>query len=152
MDITRRIERHNGLITVNDYLVLDHLQREKGRFKTTSTQGYEIRIFLERGKILQENELLQTNCGHTLQVKYAAESVMTATTQSWLSLSQGSYHLGNRHVRLQIGKLWLRFKPDHVLQKLVESYGFKVKRHNAIFIPTPGAYSHHANHAHLQTH
>ncbi len=131
-----------------DSIKLDYLQREKGRFKTVSTKGYEICLFLKRGKTLKENELLRSSCGYELVVAYAEESVMTATAKDWQQFCKVCYHMGNRHVRLQIGRLWIRFKPDHVLKELSENHGLSVKEHDAVFIPESGAYARNNHHTH----
>ncbi len=150
VDIT---QRSNQFGVVTDNIKLDYLQREKGRFKITSAAGHEVRLFLERGKVLQPNEILKSACGHELMVVYAEEEVMTAMADSWKVFSQVCYHMGNRHVRLQVGERWIRFKPDHVLRELAERFGLTVTEHSAVFTPEAGAYAAgHSHHHHDHTH
>lgn len=126
--------------TVDDVVVLDHIQREKARLKITSQKGVEVRIFLERGNILQPNEVLQSSCNKFVSVSLAKESVVTARTDSWADFSRACYHLGNRHTRIQIGERWLRFMQDSVLIELVEHLGLYTEIKDAEFEPESGAY------------
>jgi len=127
---------------VDDVIVLDHIQREKGRFKVLSRNGEEVRLFLERGYLLQRDELLQSRCQKLLRVELAKETVVTAKTDSWSDFSRACYHLGNRHTRIQIGACWLRFIEDPVLVKLVERLGLQIIKEQAEFEPESGAYGH----------
>ncbi len=127
---------------VDDSIYLDHIQREKARLKVTSAKGEEVRLFLERGHTLQGDEILLSACERYVQVKLADEPVITASTDSWQDFSRACYHLGNRHVRLQIGELWLRFLPDPVLMELVQHLGLSAIRQEAEFAPESGAYGH----------
>ena len=128
-------------------LVLDHLQREKGRFKTFLSDGTEVRVFLERGKVLPIGQGLRSVCGRHLVVEGALEPVVLARTDNWVLFANACYHLGNRHVRLQIGDRWLRMTPDHVVEEMLVTLGLDVFHENAVFEPESGAY-HGAAHAH----
>ncbi len=144
-------------IAVDEQLPLDHLLREKGRFKTETASGIETRVFLERGNTLQIGEVLKTQCGKTIQVTGAQEDVITATCDDWETFSKACYHLGNRHVKLHIGDKWLRITPDHVLEEMLQLLGLATQHEQAIFSPESGAYSqsgengkhhHHSEHMH----
>ncbi|MGB5325245.1 MAG: urease accessory protein UreE [Pseudomonadales bacterium] len=136
-----------------DTIVLDHVQREKGRLKVISSNGQEVGLFLERGKLLHRGDVLRTDCNKYLRVELAKEPVITASAKCWEAFSRACYHLGNRHVRLQLGEMWLRFQEDPVLVELVEHLGLTAQREMAEFEPESGAYGHgHAgkagHHAH----
>lgn len=136
---------------VDDQLVLDHLQREKGRFKAMANSGVEVRVFLERGQTLHIGEILRSECGKQLSVAGAVEPVITARTEDWGLFSKACYHLGNRHVKLQIGDRWLRITPDHVLEDMLQQLGLSTEHEQAVFVPEPGAYlqrGHHDHHHH----
>ena len=128
-------------------LALDHLQREKGRFKTLLADGTEVRVFLERGNVLHIGQGLRSACGRYLVVAGATEPIVLARTDDWVLFSRACYHLGNRHIRLQIGERWLRITPDHVLEEMLVKLGLEVIHQEAVFEPEPGAYS-EAGHAH----
>jgi len=134
---------------INDSITLDQDTRKKARIKGQTDQGKEIGIFVERGHPLLVGEILKTECGLLIEVKGKAEDVSTAVAQDWLSFSKVCYHLGNRHTSLQIGELWVRFKPDHVLEELAEKYGLSINKTPAIFEPENGAYGGRSHsHAH----
>jgi urease accessory protein len=131
---------------IDDYVVLDHDIRVKGRFKVTSQKGVEVRVFLERGKTLKVGEVLKTECGKEIEILGAEEDVTRATCDDWAVFSKACYHLGNRHVKIQIGgggdsERWLRMKPDYVLEEMLELLGLTVTKDNAVFLPEDGAYS-----------
>ncbi|MDT8398006.1 MAG: urease accessory protein UreE [Pseudomonadales bacterium] len=127
---------------VHDRIMLSHEQRDKGRIRTLSTAGEEVRIFLERGRPLAVGEYLLTTCGRHVLVEGAVETVASASCDDWLSFSRACYHLGNRHVKVQLGACWLRLLPDHVLEDLLRLQGLEIRHEQAVFIPEPGAYSH----------
>jgi len=137
-------------------LVLDHLQRDRGRLRAHTSDGSEVRIFLERGKPLQVGEILLSQCGKLVEVVGAEEPVTTARCEDGFTFSRACYHLGNRHVKLQIasgeheGERWLRITPDHVLEEMLELLGLSLTREQAVFVPESGAYS--AGHAHGHSH
>ncbi|TXS95726.1 urease accessory protein UreE [Parahaliea maris] len=137
---------------VNQQLVLTHDQRERGRLRAFAEDGEEVRLFLERGKTLAIGEFLRGRCGKVLQVAGATEPVMTALCDDWHTFSRACYHLGNRHVKLQVGQCWLRITPDHVLAEMLQGLGLSVREEEAVFVPESGAYSHGAGHHHHHDH
>jgi urease accessory protein len=136
----------NGAGHVDARLVLNHEQRDKGRLRAVSAEGHEIHLFLERGKPLQVGEYLRSQCGKTVVVEGAIEPVVTALCDDWLMFSRACYHLGNRHVKMQIGPRWLRIAPDHVLEELLQLLGLQLRHDEAVFIPECGAYAHGHHH------
>lgn len=131
----------------DDSIVLDHDQRAKGRLKVISEEGREVRVFLDRGNSLAIGSVLHSRCNLFIEVKGAEEEVTLARASDWLSFSKACYHLGNRHVRLQLGDQWLCFKPDHVLEDMLKRMGLSVEHTQLVFDPEHGAYA-HGNHAH----
>lgn len=133
---------------VDDEVVLAHEVREKGRFKVMSKKGIEVRVFLERGKTLEVGEYLQTECGKVIAIAGAEEEVVKASCDDWQTFSKACYHLGNRHVKIQVGERWLRIKPDYVLEEMLELLGLSLTKETAVFVPESGAYAggHHHHH------
>ncbi|PCJ21826.1 MAG: urease accessory protein UreE [Gammaproteobacteria bacterium] len=125
---------------IHDEVILDHLQRERGRFKAIATSGTEVRVFLERGNPLSIGDVLRSHCGKNIAVIGALEAVAIASTENWQQFSKACYHLGNRHTKLQMGERWLRFTPDHVLEELVQKFGLSIRHEKVVFEPEPGAY------------
>lgn len=138
----RRSHSHDP---VDDSVTLDHDTRKKARIKITTDQGRALGIFMQRGHPLLVGEVLKTECGLLIEVKGKAEEVATAIATDWMDFSRICYHLGNRHTTLQIGPLWVRFKPDHVLEELAENYGLSINKTPAIFEPESGAYGGHSH-------
>lgn len=154
LEIHERLGTHCR-VPVHARIVLTHEQRERGRLRTVSSDGEEVRIFLERGTPLMVGEYLRTTCGKHLVVEGACEEVVTAYCNDWLVFSRACYHLGNRHVKLQLGERWLRLLPDHVLEELLQLLGLNVVHEQAVFIPENGAYGaagHHHHHGHSLLH
>jgi len=130
-------------------LVLTHDQRCRARLKTQTIEGVPVGVFLPHGQPLIVGEFLLTDCGKTLRVDGAAEPVASAYCEDTLLFSRACYHLGNRHVKIQIAERTLRITPDPVLEDMLRMLGLTVRKEHAVFIPEEGAYSGHShNHEH----
>lgn len=145
LEIYERIGMHCHQ-EVSATVVLESDQRDRGRLKLVSTDGEEVRVFLERGKPLQVGEYLKSDCGKVVQVAGAVESVAHAICADWHTFARACYHLGNRHTKIEVGELWLRIKPDHVLEEMLALLGMVVTHEEAVFNPENGAYSHGHHH------
>lgn len=144
LKITKYLEQ--SAQAVDDYITLPFELRQKGRFKAVSDKGVELGVFLERGQVLAHDDRLQAEDGQVFAVVAQPESVVTAHAENWPSFARACYHLGNRHVTLQLGDCWLRFQPDHVLEHLAEHLGLRLELGDAPFHPESGAY--HGHHSH----
>ena len=151
LDIYERLGTHCHA-KVNATVVLSHEQRERGRLRLQSTEGMEVRLFLERGKPLKVGEYLKSQCGQIVRIEGAVEDVMMAQCTDWPTFARACYHLGNRHVKVQVGELWLRIKPDHVLGDMLAQLGLTVHLQQAVFVPESGAYARAAAHHHHHDH
>ncbi|ALO44455.1 urease accessory protein UreE [Pseudoalteromonas phenolica] len=136
---------NNSEVEVDDSVTLDFDTRKKVRIKSRTDNGYDLGIFLQRGHPLFIGDILKTDCGLHIEVKGLPEEVSTAYATDWDTFSKICYHLGNRHTILQIGLLWVRYKPDHVLDELCEKFGLSINHTLAIFAPETGAYHTHAH-------
>lgn len=145
MDVYQRLGLDPGL-QCDEVIVLTQEQRDKGRLKAVSDTGTEVRVFLERGKPLLVGEILKSECGKHIQVQGAVEPVTRAECDDWHTFSRACYHLGNRHVKLQVGDRWLQMTPDHVLEDMLTMLGLTVSHVDAVFVPESGAYSHGHHH------
>jgi urease accessory protein len=132
-------------------LVLPFGDRSKSRLLAKLDNGEEAGLFLERGSVLRHGDLLLADDGRVVEVEAATETVSTVHTGDGLMLARASYHLGNRHVALQIGPGWLRYQHDHVLDDMLRGFGLEVKVGQAPFEPEGGAYV-SAPHAHAHSH
>ena len=121
-------------------LLLPFDERKKSRFRTFATCGEEVGIFLERGTVLKGGDLLLSEDGRAVLVRAADEILLHITQHRALSLVHVAYHLGNRHVPIQIGENWLRIARDEVLKQMVEGLGARAEDAVAPFHPEHGAY------------
>lgn len=124
-----------------DSLTLSFETRQKGRFKAISDKGVDVGVFLERGHVLADGERLQAEDGQVFKVIAKPEAVVTARADDWATFARACYHLGNRHVTLELGERWLRFWPDHVLEELATLLGLTLSYEDAPLHPESGAYS-----------
>jgi len=146
------VERLSETLPAEMTLTLPFEQRQKSRLRTRLDNGMDVGLILPRGTVLRHGDLLRTMTGLVVEVQAALESVSTARTDDPLLLARAAYHLGNRHVPLQVGPGWLRYLHDHVLDRLVRELGLAVISEQALFEPEAGAQgdsnAHHPHHDH----
>lgn len=121
-------------------------ERRSSRLITETKDGTKCVILLERGLIVRCGTVLGDEDGSLLLVEAAPEEVSTVRANSPLELTRLAYHLGNRHVPLEITSDYLRYQHDHVLDDMVRGLGGTVAEEQATFEPENGAYSHHHHH------
>ncbi|HTP97090.1 MAG TPA: urease accessory protein UreE [Burkholderiales bacterium] len=133
-------------------LALPFELRTRSRLRTALASGEEVGLFLERGATLRDGDFLEADNGCIVRVRAAPEPLMQIASPDPLLLTRAAYHLGNRHVAVEIGAGYLRFGADAVLGRMVEGLGFAVTELTAPFEPEPGAYGgghhHHADEPH----
>ena len=139
-------------LTPSASLTLPFEKRQKSRLRVSLDNNQEAALMLERGSVLRHGELLRADNGLVVEVRAANEEVAVISTENSFLLARACYHLGNRHVPLQIGGGWLRIQRDHVLEEMVQSLGLFVKHECTPFEPESGAYSGHSNHSHSHPH
>jgi len=132
-------------------LTLPFELRQKSRLKTKLNDGTEIVLSLHRGHLLRGGDCLRAEDGTVIRIEAANEDVSTVHHADAVMIARASYHLGNRHVALQIGDGWLRYQHDHVLDDMVRGLGLAVRFESAPFEPEAGAYGGHA-HGHGNAH
>lgn len=129
-------------------LLLPFESRCKSRLRTKLASGEECGLFLERGGVLRGGDKLVGKDGRVVAVIAAPESLMQTVSRDPLQLARAAYHLGNRHVAIQILPGSLRFAQDHVLGEMVRGLGLPVSEIEASFEPEAGAYGAHGGHGH----
>ena len=120
--------------------------RSKSRLLLTLDSGERAALVLERGRVLKDGDVVRTQDGREVLVISAEEALLEASSNDVLLLTRAAYHLGNRHVAVQVMPGRLRFLNDHVLAEMVRKLGLNVEAVQAAFEPEGGAYGHH--HAH----
>lgn len=128
--------------------------RSKSRLRAELDDGRSVALIMPRGTTLRGGDLLRAVDGTVIEVVAGEEAVSTARTADPFRFARACYHLGNRHVPLQIGPQWLRYLHDHVLDDMVRSLGLTVTAEDAPFEPEAGAYSagHGNGHGHGHEH
>lgn len=124
-------------------LTLPFETRQKYRFQASLDNGKKVGVMLPRAGVLRGGDCLRTEDGQLVKVCAANEEVSVVEHDDPFTLMRVCYHLGNRHVPLQIGRGWVRYQRDHVLDDMVQQLGLAVKHDNAPFEPETGAYHHH---------
>jgi urease accessory protein len=135
---------------IDDTVELPFDLRQKSRLRVKLSSGQEAALFLTRGIILRGGDLLQSAGGLVIQVVAAQEPVYNVIAPSQRELMCAAYHLGNRHVPLQIGDGWLRLEQDYVLKDMLIGLGMQVAETMAPFEPEAGAYG--GGHSHGNGH
>jgi len=134
------------------YLTLCYEDRKKFRLRTTLDNGEEVGLQLSRQGVLRNGDQLRADNGLVIQVRASDEAVSTVHCDDTLLMAKACYHLGNRHVPLQITRHYLRYQQDHVLDDMVKQLGLDIKHEMAPFEPESGAYHEHASHHHHHAH
>ncbi len=132
---------------VVESLTLPYTERQKSRQRVVLDSGKEAGILLEHGKRLYGGDILRTRDGYCLRVVEALEPVTTVITDDPRALARASYHLGNRHIPIQIGERWIRYERDHVLDDMIRRLDLSPVHEMAPFEPENGAYD-RQSHAH----
>jgi urease accessory protein len=144
--VLRILQRLTGTREAHLQLVLPFDLRSRSRFRAQLASGEEVGVQLTRGQILRGGDRLLMEDGRVVEVCAAPESVSTVRTPDARLLARAAYHLGNRHVALQVGDGWLRYGHDHVLDDMVRGLGAGITVEQAPFEPEAGAY--HGGHDH----
>jgi urease accessory protein len=121
-------------------VVLSFEQRQKSRLHAKLESGEEVALVLPRGNVLRGGDVVKTTDGREVEIVAAPEKLLHIESSS---LARIAYHLGNRHVFVQVGDSFLRIAEDHVLEDMLRRLGARVSHVEAPFEPEAGAYGHH---------
>ena len=126
---------------------LDWDVRQKSRFAATDSQGRELAIFLPRGQAVRGGDVLVAEDGSLIRVLAAPQKVLHITACAEhgtpFDLMRAAYHLGNRHVPIELQSDHLKIEPDHVLADMLRSMHMTVVEADMPFEPEGGAYGGH---------
>ncbi len=165
LTVNKLLPQGQGLATVllkrATTVELDWDVRQKSRFEATDSQGRQLGVFLPRGTVVRGGDVLVAEDGSMIRVMAAAQPVQVVTPcaehGSPFDLVRAAYHLGNRHVQIELQPDHLKIEPDHVLADMLRAMHLTVKDAQAAFEPEGGAYSaaghgHDHDHTHGHTH
>ena len=146
-------------------LTLDWDTRQKSRFDATDSQGRALGVFLPRGAVVRGGDVLVAEDGSLVRVQAAPQAVLRITAcaehGSPFDLTRAAYHLGNRHVPIELRPEHLKIEPDHVLADMLRAMHLIVNETRDTFEPEGGAYggghgghghSHHGHEGHAHSH
>lgn len=114
--------------------------RQKSRLRTQLVDGEDAWLLLPRGDILRGGDLLHASDGRIVEVIAQAEDVLHVECANATELTRAAYHLGNRHVPVQVGDGFLRIAADHVLADMLRGLGARLTPMHEPFEPEAGAY------------
>jgi urease accessory protein len=154
---------HDGPRAVAGVLTLRFGDRRRSRLRARLDDGREAALLLPRGTVLRDGDRLRAEGDQAagdlvVAVRAAAETLSWASTDDPLLLARAAYHLGNRHVPVQVGAGWLAYEHDHVLDGMIREMGLRVSTREAPFEPEVGGYRHggeapaHGGHHHHHDH
>lgn len=138
LKIDRLIAVSNG--EIDDTLALPHVLRERSRQLVRLDSGREAGLFLPRGTVLRDGDGLLAEDGTRIRVRATEEPLSEAVFADGTGMARACFHLGNRHVPLEIAIDRVRYIHDPVVDDMLRSMGFQVGALMAPFHPESGAY------------
>lgn len=160
LQVTKLLPQGQGLAPVllrrATTVELDWDVRQKSRFDATDSQGRQLGVFLPRGTAVRGGDVLVAEDGSMVRVLAAPQPVLVITHcqehGSPFDLLRAAYHLGNRHVAIELRPDHLKIEPDHVLADMLRAMHLIVREASAAFEPEGGAYGGHVTHGHGHDH
>lgn len=143
---------YHGSLAATERLTLPFELRQKSRLRCMLDTGEEVGLILERGAVLRGGDLLEAADGRIIAVNAAPEPLSIVATGDPVLLARAAYHLGNRHVAVQVSAGGLSFLHDHVLDDMLRGLGLPVRFEMRPFEPEGGAYGRHEHHEHTHHH
>jgi urease accessory protein len=141
----RRVLHHAASVATGATATLDWDQRHRRRVRLTIDQGGEFLLDLDHATVINDGDALELDDGRLVNVRAADEPVCDAFARSPEHMARIAWHLGNRHLSVQIMADRLRIRDDHVIVAMLHDMGVRVERLKAPFTPEGGAYSGHAH-------
>jgi urease accessory protein len=129
-----------------DRLTLPFEMRSRSRYRAVLASGDAVGVLLPRGTVLRGGDRVRGSDGRIVEVVAAPEALIEARCRDAHALARLAYHLGNRHVAVELGDGCVRLSPDHVLQAMLQGLGADVREVVAPFEPEAGAYAHGHQH------
>jgi urease accessory protein len=147
---------------------LDWDTRQKSRFEAIDSEGTRLAVFLPRGSVVRGGDVLVAEDGSMRRVVAQSQTLLKvrvcAQHGTPFDLMRGAYHLGNRHVPLELLPDALKLEPDPVLAEMLQGLHLTVEEVREPCEPEGGAYgrgalmghshgsSHGSSHAHGDSH
>jgi urease accessory protein len=126
-----------------DTVTLAYVDRHRRRIRLLADSGEAYLLDLPTAHHLVDGDGLELDCGGYLRVRAAPEPVFEIQAAEPVDLLRIAWHLGNRHLPLQVAGARLRIRADHVIAEMVVGLGGRITRLEAPFDPEAGAYHEH---------
>jgi len=148
LEIKAKLKTRRGAyaLQVKGRLELPFDKRQKSRLRAQLASGEAVALNLPRGEILRGGDLVVASDGRIIEIAAAVERLLHVVCANPTALARAAYHLGNRHVPVQVGEGFLRIAADHVLEAMLQGLGATVTPLEAPFEPEAGAYGGHQHH------
>src|SRR3984885_5857121 len=131
-----------------DRVLIDYDSRFRRRIVLTTVSGAEVLIDLAEAVRLRDGDGLVTASGKVICVRAQPEPLLEIHAHDEGELVRIAWHLGNRHLPVQLLGDRIRIRSDHVIKAMVEGLGGHVDTIDAPFDPEPGAYAGGHQHHH----
>ena len=132
-------------------LTLPYDLRRKTRQLVRLDDGEEIGLLRAPGTILKDGDILESAEGDRIRIAAAAEPILFITATEGEKLARAAYHLGNRHIPVEIGTGFLRLEADLVLKDMLKRLEVSVEERKEAFNPESGAYGGGHRHGHEES-
>ena len=143
LQLTEVVGDDRGVARATGSLALGFEDRRRSRMRVRIDDGREAALLLPRGTILRDGDVLRDpELDQTVTVRAAEQMLSLVRAKDATALARAAYHLGNRHVPVQVGHGWLAYEHDHVLDEMVAELGLVVETCTAPFEPEAGGYRH----------
>lgn len=127
-----------------DYtLALTAEERSRSRHCFQTTTGEDLYFNLPRGSVLLDGDVVRSPSGQRVRIQAKPEPVLVVSSSDSFLLLRAAYHLGNRHVSLELHPTYMQLSPDAVLKEMLHHLGLEVVEDIRPFHPERGAYHHH---------
>jgi urease accessory protein len=137
---------------VLDTVTLSYLDRHRRRIRLVADSGEAFLLDLPRAHHLVDGDGLQLDSKDYIRVRAAAEPLLEIEAADRAAILRIAWHLGNRHLPLQVVGERLRIRADRIIAEMVSGLGGRLTSFEAAFDPEIGAYSgmdpHHHGHEH----
>ena len=141
-----KVARAAYAIKIAARLALTFDARQKTRLRAALDNAEPVALLLPRGETLRGGDLLVASDGRVIELIALPEAVVRVACDTPRELARAAYHLGNRHIPVEVGEGWLRIAEDHVLEQMLLGLGASLTREQAPFEPEAGAYGGHGHH------
>jgi urease accessory protein len=147
-ELTAYAVRRAATGAIADSVTLDFEGRYLRRRRLTTDAGRTLVVDLPDAMALADGDAFETLDGTLVSVRAAAEPLVEVRADDPRHMARLAWHIGNRHLQVAVGEGWLRIKPDHVIEAMLEGLGARLIALEAPFDPEGGAYGHGRTHGH----